>query len=412
MLNPTRFVRHCSLLCVTLSCSSEPPASEGSALGTATEPTTPDTATTASGVAPAVTSPGTTATATASATMNPGPAATPPTPATPPEPSSTVPVDSSSGGSGGAIVEEPDPDPTPVAGGMGGTTSEGGSAGSAGMAGADGGGASGNGGSAEPGGTSPSAGCGSATRPDGGRVYVADESWLVFPESYDGNTPLPVLFGFHGCGSGNRGDATRTEYTDAIRNTAFESEYVVAIPISSDAGGCWNYDADIPRVRALYDELVSNHCVDTSRVFATGHSSGAYFAVALLTENHSADAEHLNLRGMAPVAASPVGNHTTPMPVLYIENPADTERNDDNAPTVVAGFREANGCAEATAPWDGAEACNSSSGGAMVDAGCIAYDGCSEPTIWCSHNDQSYGTTGHGIPCFAAQAMDAFFKGL
>lgn len=258
----------------------------------------------------------------------------------------------------------------------------------------------------------PSDGCGSATRPDGGQVYVAGESWLVFPESYDGNTPLPVLFGFHGCGSGNRGDASRTEYTDAIRNTPFASEYVVAIPISSDAGGCWNYNTDITRVRALYDQLTSNHCIDKNRVFATGHSSGAYFAVALLTADHAEDAEYLNLRGMAPVAASPVGNHTTPMPVMYIENPADTERADDNASTVVGGFRNANGCSETTQPWDGAESCNSSSGGAMVDPGCISYDGCAQPTIWCSHNDQAYGTTGHGIPCFAAQGMDQFFKSL
>jgi predicted esterase len=72
-----------------------------------------------------------------------------------------------------------------------------------------------------------------------------------------------------------------------------------------------------------------------NRVFATGHSSGAYFAVALLQADHAADAEHLNLRGMAPVAASPVNNHSTPMAVLYMENPNDSERGDDNAPTVV-----------------------------------------------------------------------------
>lgn len=264
----------------------------------------------------------------------------------------------------------------------------------------------------EPGGANPSPGCGASGRPADGRVYVDGQSWLVFPEAYDGNTPMPVLFGFHGCGSGNRGDASRTEYTDFIRNTVFASEYVTAIPISSDAGGCWNYDTDISRVLALYDDLVENYCVDMDRVFATGHSSGAYFSVALLTSNHSADAEHLNFRGIAPVAASPVNGHATPMAVLYMENPADTERADDNAPRVVEGFRGANGCSESTQPWDGANSCSSSSGGAMVDPGCTVYDGCSEPTIWCSHDDQAYGTTGHGIPCFAAQAMDAFFKSL
>src|SRR5690606_38825496 len=176
----------------------------------------------------------------------------------------------------------------------------------------------------EPGGPNPSPGCGSSSRPNEGKVYVAGESWLLFPESYDGNTPLPVLWGFHGCGEGNRGDATRTEYTDATRNTPFQSEYVVAIPISSDAGGCWNYNAAIVLVKQLYDDLITNHCVDMDRMFAPGHSSGAYFAVATLEAGHAADAEYLNFRGMAPVAASPVNNHSTPMPVLYMENPEDT----------------------------------------------------------------------------------------
>ncbi len=100
------------------------------------------------------------------------------------------------------------------------------------------------------------------------------------------------------------------------------------------------------------------------------------------------------------------------MPVFYMENPNDSERVDDNAATVVAGFRAANSCSDATSPYEGVESCNSSSGGAMVDPGCVVYEGCTYPTIWCSHDDQSYGTTGHGIPCFAAQAMDQFFKSL
>jgi polyhydroxybutyrate depolymerase len=258
----------------------------------------------------------------------------------------------------------------------------------------------------------PSAGCGQDTRPNGGNVYVANKSWLIFPESYDGETPMPVIFGFHGCGDGNRGDATRTEYLDLTRDNVLGEDYIIAVPISADTGGCWNYGNDIPRVLELYDDLVANHCIDKNRVFATGHSSGAYFAVAILEAGHASDAEHLNMRGMAPVAASPVNNHATPMPVMYIENPADTARDDNNAPMVVAGFRSANMCDDTTKPYEGVDACNSSSGGAAVNSNCSIYDGCSQPTIWCSHNDQAYGTTGHGVPCFAAQAMDMFFKSL
>src|SRR5690606_22346800 len=116
---------------------------------------------------------------------------------------------------------------------------------------------------------------------------------------------------------------------------------------------------------------------------------GAYFAVAVLEAGHAEDAAYLNFRGMAPVAASPVNNHQTPMAVFYMENPNDTERSDDNAERVVQGYRNANMCADTTQPYDGVASCNSSSGGAPVDSGCVSYDGCTHPTVWCSHNDQS-----------------------
>lgn len=262
----------------------------------------------------------------------------------------------------------------------------------------------------DPGEPNASPGCGQSGRPNGGQVYVNGESWLLFPESYDGNTPLPVLFGFHGCGSGNRGDSSRTEYTDLTRGTAFESEYVRAIPVSSDAGGCWNYNTDITRVKALYDDLVNNYCVDVDRVFATGHSSGAQLIVQILTTGHTQDAETLNFRGVAPVAASSYGALGTVVPVMYIQNTHDQERGSDGK-DAVDQFVAANGCSSTSTPLTVAGAgCQSS--GTTVDPNCISYDGCDVPTIWCSHNDPQYSNTGHGVPCFAAEATDEFFKSL
>lgn len=256
----------------------------------------------------------------------------------------------------------------------------------------------------------PSPGCGKGGRPNGGKLQD-DNRWLLFPESYNGNDPMPVLWGFHGCGSYNRGDASRTEYSDFIRNTPFASEYVTAVPLSADKqSSCWNYDSDIPRVKALYDELVNNHCVDLSRMYATGHSSGAYFAVALLANNHSTDAEYFDFKGMAPVSASPAGSLTTPMPMLYIESLQDSERNNNNAQQVLGEIRGANSCSgDSNAPF-AMQGCNS--GGVQVDPGCVTYEGCAQPTIWCNHNDPEYQNTYHGIPCFAAQAMYDFFNSL
>ena len=52
------------------------------------------------------------------------------------------------------------------------------------------------------------------------------------------------------------------------------------------------------------------------------------------------------------------------------------------------------------------------SSGTTVDPGCVSYQACVEPTVWCSHNDPAYSNTSHGWPCFAAKAMYDFFASL
>lgn len=242
-------------------------------------------------------------------------------------------------------------------------------------------------------------------------MSVANDHYFIFPTSYDGTKPYPVLFGFHGCGAGNRGTSKdNTEWTNLTNGSGFEMSYVRAIPISADAGGCWNYNTDISRVTKAYDELLANHCVDTGRVFATGHSSGAQFIVQILTTNHRTDAQKLNFKGVAPVAASDYGAMTGPIPVMYIQGKMDKERNNGDGHETVARFRAANTCTDTSMPYSQVMGCQS--GTTAVTPGCISYQGCKAPTIWCSHNDPAYGGTMHGVPCFAVKAMFDFFNGL
>lgn len=295
-------------------------------------------------------------------------------------------------------------------GGTGGAGSGGDSAGSsgtsAGTAGTAGGGGTG-GGSA-----TPSPGCeGGMGRPSGGTVSTSSY-YLTFPEGYDGQTPLPVLMGFHGCGGVNRGTGIdNTEYVRLTRNTPFEDEYVVAVPISQDTGGCWNYNNDITRIKAMYDDLVENYCVDVSRMFATGHSSGANLIGEIQNMQHKADAEHIGFKGVAPVAGSPqtIG---TPVPVMYIQGTMDKERNNSDGADVVQRFLTGNMCMDTYTPYTEVEGCQSKYNQAAVDPGCRLYDGCDLKTVWCRHNDGDYSGTMHGVPCFAMQAMYDFFESL
>jgi poly(3-hydroxybutyrate) depolymerase len=255
----------------------------------------------------------------------------------------------------------------------------------------------------------PSAGCSAGTgRPAGGTVVVSGSHYFSFPADYDGTKPYPVLMGFHGCGGGNRGTSIDdTEWTRITRGTAFESDYVRVVPLSSNANGCWSYGTDIGRVTAVYDELLANHCVDTRRVFATGHSSGAQLVVQIVTQQHTGDAQHLSFRALAPIAASDYGAIAGPVPVMYIQGQMDKERGNGDGHETVEQFRAANGCSQTSMAYSQVAGCQS--GATTVNPGCIVYASCQAPTVWCSHDDPAYGGTMHGVPCFAMTAMHDFF---
>lgn len=291
----------------------------------------------------------------------------------------------------------------------GGSTAAGGSSGapnvSAGAAGTSNiGGMSGASGSSGP--AQPSAGCSTKTaRPSSGQVEVANTSLYMFPEGYDGSKPYPLLIALHACGNPN------TEFVTLTNGTGFATDYVRAFPNTPDSGQCWsNYSGDIARITAQYDELTSKYCIDQSRVFAIAHSSGAQLLVNILS--HKADAQHLNLKGISPVAADPY-NVAVPMPVLYIDGQMDNQRSADSAKNAVAKFRASNSCADTSKPYTSIMGCMSTdSGHPQVTPGCNIYDNCSVPTIWCSHNDPSYSGTEHGVPCFAMKSMYDFFASL
>lgn len=313
----------------------------------------------------------------------------------------------SSGGSGAGVAGTGGGSGGMPTGGRAGTGAGGrGGQGGAGPAGAAGVGATGgSGGSGMSGTPVPSEGCGKSGRPSGGKVEVANTSLYLFPADYDGMKPYPLLIALHACGNPN------TEFVSLTNGTVFETGYVRIFPNTPDSGQCWsNYSGDVGRVTQQYDDVMSKYCIDKSRVFATAHSSGAQLLVNILS--HKTDAQHLNLKGIAPVAADPF-NVAVPMPVLYIDGIMDNQRSADSAKNTVAKFRAANSCMDSSKPYTQIASCNSTeSGHPMVDPGCDIYDGCSVPTIWCAHNDPSYSGTQHGVPCFAMKGMADFFAGL
>jgi hypothetical protein len=246
----------------------------------------------------------------------------------------------------------------------------------------------------------PSTGCGKAGRPSGGLVTVSGSHIYSFPPSYDGMTLKPLIMAFHAAGNNN------DQLRNITKGSPLEAHFVMAFPKSKGNG--WALDADSATIDARYQELLANYCIDTSRVFATGHSSGAQLIVQFMCRN---DTRYF---AIAPVASSAYCQHwNKAIPALVIHGANDHERantnQDADGTKDLAPYLSSNKCSANTQPHEQA---GCSSGGTQVEPGCVDYQGCAEPTIWCHHNDPQYSGTNHGWPCFANLAIDAFFTSL
>jgi hypothetical protein len=241
--------------------------------------------------------------------------------------------------------------------------------------------------------TEPSARCGSG---GASLSFNLPNTLFSVPASYDGVTPLPVVIAFHAAGNPNT-------QLQGILGNSLADEYIVFYP-KSDGNG-WSNQADPPKVDAIFAALDATACYDKSRVFATGHSSGAQFIVQRLCAGES------RWRAVAPVASSVYCSSWKPIPALVIHGIGDTERqayglNDGDGLKDIIPYRTSNGCSETYTELP-VQGCNSA--GVQVNPGCRDFDGCTVPTRWCQHNDPQYGTSHHGVPCFGARVIKDFF---
>jgi poly(3-hydroxybutyrate) depolymerase len=167
--------------------------------------------------------------------------------------------------------------------GTGGNNESGGSAGisSGGSSGGIGGSSDGGGGGASP--ATRSAGCGMATTQALGSwveqpklsVNNKDRQWWVWlPTGYDPTRAYPVVFTFHGCGGANN-------FIPMQKQTG--SDAIVVRGTGAD-NGCWTYGTegdDVKFFDAMLAQLQTQSCMDTSRVFAMGYSSGGWMTNTL-----------------------------------------------------------------------------------------------------------------------------------
>lgn len=173
----------------------------------------------------------------------------------------------------------------------------------------------------------PSAGCGTSTVRSVTleKQYLDDSQrwWLLTtPLDHDGKTPLPLVIDFHGLSEGAEVHSKMSELSPYSQ----EHGFILVTPngtgtptkwaINPDATG----NADLVFTQDLLDQLESSLCVDTSRVYATGLSNGAFISSAVacaLSDRFTAVAPVAGLLHLEPC------DTTRPVPVLSFHGTAD-----------------------------------------------------------------------------------------
>lgn len=131
----------------------------------------------------------------------------------------------------------------------------------------------------------PSAGCGTSTVgevTDERRTLPDSERWylLTTPAAHDGETPLPLVLDFHGLAEGAQVHSLMSGFGAHAQAEGF----VVAFPhgtgepVRWDVGADRTANPDLVYTDALLDQLEADLCIDTSRVYATGLSNGAFMS--------------------------------------------------------------------------------------------------------------------------------------
>ncbi len=199
----------------------------------------------------------------------------------------------------------------------------------------------------------------------------------------------PLLFAFHGSGGTGKELRGYIGFEDVA-----ESEAIVVYP--DGEGRQWDLDTpaatnkDIAFFDALVAEIEQKHCVDESRVFATGFSNGAYFVNQLGCRRGAAV-----LRAIAPHAGGgPFGSGGdydangelkcagAPPAVMVFHG------TDDGAVSIAEGeksvqhWRKADGCSSATTP--------------RSPSPCVAFESCKNDVVFCKIPGHSHEVWSQG----------------
>jgi poly(3-hydroxybutyrate) depolymerase len=202
-------------------------------------------------------------------------------------------------------------------------------------------------------------------------VESVDRQWWVWlPAGYDQSRAYPLVFLFHGCGDINNNVPMWNE-------TGSDAILVRGAGVSP--GPCWDAGPNGPDV-TFFDEMLAaslaSYCVDSSRVFAAGYSSGSWLINTL--ECRRGD----KLRAAGSVAGGTVNPSDCVGQVarIFVHDLNDLDNAITGNVTERERLLELNQCDEGASPVPEAP------------APCERYPGCDDgyPVIWCETMGQGH----------------------
>jgi len=159
-----------------------------------------------------------------------------------------------------------------------------------------------------------------------------DREYIIhIPDMYNGATPVPILFNFHGYTMTASNEMTYADF----RSLADTAGFILVCPQGTlfkgnthwNVGGWTNGSTsnDIGFVQAMIDEISANYNVDSERIYATGFSNGGFFSLLLACQLSNKIAAVASVGGSMTPETFLGCNAQHPTPVLFIHGTADGE---------------------------------------------------------------------------------------
>jgi hypothetical protein len=221
------------------------------------------------------------------------------------------------------------------------------------------------------------------------RIY-----WTRPPYGYDQNKPVKLILWGQGCGQGASAEPVPPSQNPLITGksaggtvTPGAAVIVQLLASQKQPNHCYSAGPDgdaadspeIPYFDQVVSEVENEFCIDKSKVFIGGYSSGGWESGLMSCVRTNV------LRGTGWAAAGLQKNHaacTGPVAALITRGMSDPGTPLQQTLDAVESIRMRNGCGTTTKPWTPTW----NAGEMQADtSACVAYDGCMAgyPLVWC-----------------------------